>query len=49
MIYLLPALLALGYLAYYLGNNPEAIEIDDKMKAARDEHLRMAYRHGIRL
>lgn len=49
MIYTIIALAAVGYLAYRLGNTPEAIEIDNKVKAARDEHLRMMHDAGIRL
>jgi hypothetical protein len=43
------ALAAIGYLVYRLGNTPEAIKIDNKVKAARDEHLRLMHDSGIRL
>lgn len=49
MIYTIIALAAIGYLVYRLGNTPEAIEIDNRVKAARDEHLRKMNEYGIRL
>lgn len=49
MILSIIALAAIGYLVYRLGNTPEAIEIDNRVKAARDEHLRKMNEYGIRL
>lgn len=49
MIYLLPALLAIGYLIYRLGNTPEAIEIEARMEAARDLHRHKMYKYGMRI
>lgn len=49
MLITIAAMAAVGYLLYRLGNTPEAIEIDNKVKAARDEQLRKMHDYGIRL
>ncbi len=49
MITTMLATFFIGYLIYRLGNNPEAIEIEARMEAARDLHRHKIYKYGMRI
>jgi hypothetical protein len=40
-------LAALVAVTYRFGSTPEAIAIEEKVQASRDEHLQLMLRHGI--
>jgi hypothetical protein len=41
--------LAVFTLLYVLGNDPEAIEMEDKMNKAREKHRADAFKFGMRI
>jgi hypothetical protein len=49
MIPTILAVIGIGTLLYVLGNQPEAIEMEDRMNKLRDQHLHKMYKYGMRI